>query len=264
MSEATAARAGAAEMASWRARHAAAMDAQVVRWCWPERGLGEVYLLRVGAQGVGYGVVGGAPGEARDEVSEWYTEGVNAEDEAALLRALIAASGARRMCVQSNDWGALRVMTTHAATIETGSILFRDGGGETPGLSARLAFRRLEAGALVFTHTSEPVGAWCVEERGEVVATGGVLTHYNPPFGDIHMEVAPGARGRGIGSFLVGRLRAFCREAGLRASARCRAENAASRACLARGGMEVCGVMLHARLSWTGGASGSGAAQTST
>jgi GNAT superfamily N-acetyltransferase len=54
-----------------------------------------------------------------------------------------------------------------------------------------------------FGHTSEPVGDWGVEVGGAVVGTGGFFLPYNPPYGDLYMEVAPDLRRRGYGSYLI-------------------------------------------------------------
>ena len=49
-----------------------------------------------------------------------------------------------------------------------------------------------------------------IEVEGQVAATGGILFHYNRPFGDIYMEVAEPFRRRGFGSFLVQELKRVC------------------------------------------------------
>lgn len=51
--------------------------------------------------------------------------------------------------------------------------------------------------------SDEGVGEWMIESAGEIVATGGILFHYNPPYGDIYMEVAEPHRRLGCGSYLV-------------------------------------------------------------
>jgi hypothetical protein len=42
-----------------------------------------------------------------------------------------------------------------------------------------------------------------VDLDGEVAATGGILFHFNRPYGDIYMDVAESSRRRGLGFFLV-------------------------------------------------------------
>ena len=66
----------------------------------------------------------------------------------------------------------------------------------------------------IFAHEHEPVGEWMIEVEGQVVATGGALHHYNPPYADIYMEVAEAHRRRGYGSYLVQEIRRVCYETG--------------------------------------------------
>ena len=51
-----------------------------------------------------------------------------------------------------------------------------------------------------------------VEVDGEVAASGGILFHYNRPYGDIYMETAEPYRRRGLGSFIVQELKRVCYE----------------------------------------------------
>jgi GNAT superfamily N-acetyltransferase len=85
-----------------------------------------------------------------------------------------------------------------------------------------------------------PVGDWVIDVAGVVVATGGLMFHYNPPYSDIYMEVAPAWRERGIGAFLVQELKRVSYEMGKTPAARCPAWNVASRRTLQRAGMAAC------------------------
>ena len=60
-----------------------------------------------------------------------------------------------------------------------------------------------------------------IEVDGQVAATGGILFHYNRPYGDIYMDVAEPFRRRGLGSFLVQELKRVCYENGHLPAARC-------------------------------------------
>jgi GNAT superfamily N-acetyltransferase len=88
------------------------------------------------------------------------------------------------------------------------------------------------------------VGDWAVESNGEIVATGGALYHYNPPYGDIYMEVAEPARRQGFGSYLVQELKRVTYEVGKRPSARCDVTNTASRRTLQKAGFLPCAHIL--------------------
>ena len=59
----------------------------------------------------------------------------------------------------------------------------------------------------IFEHKVEPVGEWLLVVDGGIVATGGIATHYNPPYGDLFMEVDEPHRRRGYGSYLIQELK---------------------------------------------------------
>lgn len=120
-------------------------------------------------------------------------------------------------------------------------ILFRDGAPTTLSVEGAV-FRRRRDG------DGGPDGDWVVELNGEVVAAGGVMTHYNPPHGDLYMEVAASHRRQGLGSFIVQELRRLCRASGFVPAARCDPANLASWRSLERGGMVECGRLLSAAL----------------
>ena len=90
----------------------------------------------------------------------------------------------------------------------------------------------------------EPVGEWLIEHDGAIVATGGIATHYNPPYGDLYMEVDEPYRRRGYGSYLIQELKRACYEMGRVPAARCNVSNAASRATLQKAGLLPCARML--------------------
>jgi RimJ/RimL family protein N-acetyltransferase len=77
-----------------------------------------------------------------------------------------------------------------------------------------------------------------------VAASGGILFHYNRPYGDIYMETAEAFRRRGLGSFLVQELKRVCYEGGQVPAARCSPNNIASRRTLQRAGFVPCGHIL--------------------
>jgi GNAT superfamily N-acetyltransferase len=83
-----------------------------------------------------------------------------------------------------------------------------------------------------------------VEVGGVMAAKGGILFHYNRPYGDIYMEVAETFRRRGLGSYLVQELKRVCYEQGSIPSARCNPRNIASRKTLQKAGFVPCGHIL--------------------
>ena len=90
----------------------------------------------------------------------------------------------------------------------------------------------------------DPDVDWMVEADGDAAAAGGILFHYNLPYGDLYMSVAEPLRRRGYGSYLVQELKRTCYQMGRVPSARCNAANAASRATLQKAGMLPCARVL--------------------
>jgi GNAT superfamily N-acetyltransferase len=78
---------------------------------------------------------------------------------------------------------------------------------------------------------------WRLELKGETVGTGGILFHYNRPYGDIYMDVAEPFRRRGFGSYLVQELKRAAYALDAIPGARCNTDNVASRRTLQRAGL---------------------------
>ena len=70
------------------------------------------------------------------------------------------------------------------------------------------------------------------------------MLHYNPPYGDLYMEVDEPFRGRGYCSFLIQELKRVCYEIGRVPAARCDVANVASLATLQRAGLLPCARIL--------------------
>jgi GNAT superfamily N-acetyltransferase len=83
-----------------------------------------------------------------------------------------------------------------------------------------------------------------LEGEGGIAAGGGVLFHYNRPYGDVYMHVLEPFRRRGLGAFLVQELKRACYEGGSLPAARCNPGNLASRKTLQKAGFVPCGHML--------------------
>ena len=224
------------------------MNCQIVHDSWHSRGFTNSFLLRAHDQVAGYGSVGGVH-EAKEIVKEFFILPPFRADALPLFRQLVAVSGARRVEAQSND-SLLSLMLYDCATeISSDTILFADGATtslSSPGVRFRALTETDRAG--VFPHTGEPVGEWGLESEHELVATGGLLFHYNPPYGDIYMEVASAWRRRGLGSYLVQELKRLCYDMGRVPAARCNHDNAGSRGALQRAGMFPCARVVRGRL----------------
>jgi GNAT superfamily N-acetyltransferase len=135
-----------------------------------------------------------------------------------------------------------------AGKIESDTVLFQD--AFTTNLTVpSVTFRRIAESDSMFPHKVEPEGEWMIEVGREVAATGGILFHYNVPYGDIYMEVAEPFRRRGYGSYLVQELKRTCYEMGKVPAARCNASNTASRATLQKAGLLPCARLLTGTLT---------------
>jgi GNAT superfamily N-acetyltransferase len=129
--------------------------------------------------------------------------------------------------------------------IASDAILFRDGLVTQLSLQG-VVFRKFaprDAGR-VLGRTQDEENEWVLESGGEIVAAGGVLFHYNPPYGDIYVEVVDGRRGQGYGSFLVQELKRQAYAVGKIPAARCNVANVASRRALQKAGMLPCARIL--------------------
>lgn len=237
------------------------MDCQIVHDSFHARGFTDSYLLRLDGQVIGYGSVAGEPGGPREVIKEFYVLPAHRGRAAEALRQLIAVSGARWIEAQTND--SLLSPLLFGVAIDLGSeiILFNDAlttwhapprhaQDGMPNTAPDAVFRALTVAdrERVFTHTLEPVGEWGIVSGEEVFATGGFLTHYNPPWADIFMEVAPAWRQQGCGRFLVQELKRLCYERGLKPAARCRHDNEASRRTLQSAGMLPCARIVRGRI----------------
>jgi GNAT superfamily N-acetyltransferase len=97
---------------------------------------------------------------------------------------------------------------------------------------------------VTFKRQREPDEGWVLEVDGAIAATGGILYHYNRPYGDIYMEVAEPFRRRGLGCYLVQELKKVCYELGSVPCARCNTSNIASRKTLQKAGFIPCAHIL--------------------
>jgi hypothetical protein len=207
------------------------------------RGLADPYLILVDERVGGYGGVWNKYDIGR--LMEFYTLPQLRASALPMFRELLAASAATQIEAQTNCPLMLLMLYDCATNIVAENILFQDtfvthltcpGGNFRP--------RTPKNDASMFPHRDEPIGEWVVESQGVAVATGGFLCHYNPPYGDIYMEVAEPARRQGFGSYLVQEVKRVCYEAGKRPAARCNPSNIASRRTLEKAGLLPCGRLL--------------------
>jgi GNAT superfamily N-acetyltransferase len=236
-------RVGVDEITPLRELHRREMNCQIIHDAFPRRGFSDPYLIRVEDRLAGYGLV--ANKHDPDTVDEFYVLPDYRAAALPLFRDLLEVSQATRIRAQSNDRLLLLLLYDCGANITTDTILFEDA------FTSRLtcptgSFRQVTEAdkERLFEHKQEPGGDWMIESEGVPVATGGLLFHYNPPYGDIYMEVQESHRRRGFGSYLVQELKRVAYEIGKVPAARCNVANTGSRKTLQKAGMLPCGRIL--------------------
>jgi GNAT superfamily N-acetyltransferase len=154
-----------------------------------------------------------------------------------MFRELLATSQATHIEAQTNMPLMLLMLYDCAKNITVENVLFHDA-YVTHLTCPNGIFRRA---------TPEDQASdtdWLIEVEGAVVAVGGFLCHYNPPYGDVYMSVVEAARRQGFGSYMVQEVKRVCYEAGRKPAARCNPTNAASRRTLEKAGLLPCGRLL--------------------
>ncbi|MGE3820461.1 MAG: GNAT family N-acetyltransferase [Isosphaeraceae bacterium] len=239
----------AEEVLPLRDLHRREMNCQIVLDSWLGRGWADSYLLFRNDRVVGYGLVGGVRNAPKDVIIEFHVSPDFRADALPLFRRLATVSHARSIEAQTNDLPLSLCLWDCAREIESDTILFHD--AVTTHLvlpEARVRKVRESDREAIRLRDLDPDAGWLVERDGQPLATGGVLFHYNVPYGDVHMAVAEPFRRQGIGSFLVQELKRNCYELGRIPAARCKVANVGSRATLQKAGMLPCARVLTGRL----------------
>jgi GNAT superfamily N-acetyltransferase len=227
------------EIASLRDDFRREMDSQIVHdSIHARRGWTLEYLLADDDTPIGYGSVAvSGPWHGRPTVYEFYLTPQYRSRAFALFEAFLDVSSPQAFEVQSSDALTTVMCLTFARDIGTERVVFRD--VATTALPSNGAIvRRVtpEEEIRAAIAARQGGGVWVVELNGVIVASGGVLFHYNPPYGDVYMDVAEPYRRRGIGSYLVQELKRISYEFGAIPAARCTPSNAPSRRTLQKAG----------------------------
>lgn len=208
------------------------------------RGWTDVYTFTYDNAVVGYGgICGNEDRKERNCVFEFYIIPTYRNRAALFFSELLKITKATIIVCQSNDVLLIQMLYTFAKNIYTETILFKDHFVSSLTCENVLFKKRAEAD-IIFEHKAEPDGDYVLDINGEVVATGGFLTHYNIPYGDLYMEVAEQHRKKGYGSYLIQELKRLCYTNGFVPAARCDLSNAASKATLLKAGFTICGYKL--------------------
>jgi GNAT superfamily N-acetyltransferase len=201
------------------------------------------YALLLEGEIVGHGSVAIAgPWRDAPALYEFYVRPERRMKTFELFASLLDMCGARMIETQSNAPMLTSMLHTFGRNIRAEAILFRDAFRTSlapDGANFRAA--AAEDAEHLRRQGLEESAPWLVTWNGEVAGAGGVLYHYNPPYGDIYMEVAEPFRRKGLGAYLVQELKAVCRKGEKIPAARCNVGNPASRKTLQRAGFVPCG-----------------------
>jgi GNAT superfamily N-acetyltransferase len=185
------------EIAPLRQQYREEMNCQIIFDSVHSRpGWTQEFALEVSGDLIGYGSMAvGGPWREKHALYEFFVQ--------------------REYRMQTNIPTLLIMLHVFARNIRSESILFEDQ-FQTSLAPERVAFRAAEPGdvELLKGHELDDSAEWVATVDGEIAGAGGVLYHYNRPYGDIYMKVAEPFRRRGIGAYLVQELKAACRKGG--------------------------------------------------
>jgi GNAT superfamily N-acetyltransferase len=201
------------------------------------------YLLSIGGSAAGYGAVAHAgPWKDKPTIFEFFVLPTQRHRTFGLFSAFVAACGTRAVETQTNAPLLSVLIQTFCPSVVAEAILYDDRITTSimiPGARVRPVVPS-DAGEIA-ARGLDGQAKWLIELEGEISGTGGILYHYNRPYGDLFMGIAEPFRRRGLGAFLVQELKRICYEGGGVPAARCNVDNAASRSTLQNAGFAPCG-----------------------
>lgn len=223
-----------------RIRYRQEMNGQIVHDSIHRRdGWTVTYMLNIDGATAGFGSIAMAgPWKDKPSIFEFYVLPEHRAHGFKLFEALLTASNARFMEIQSNDLLLAVMLHTYARDIWSEKIVFRD--AIMTALPAHGAtVQQLASDQEICNAISQRQGGgdYQLVLDGATVATGGLLFHYNVPYADIYMETVDPFRCRGFGSYLVQELKRCAYALGSIPCARCSPTNIASRATLQKAGL---------------------------
>jgi GNAT superfamily N-acetyltransferase len=222
-----------AEIQSLRALFLQEANVQWVHNSFHERGWSEAYLVTLDEVAIGYGAR--SKRDPRPLFEMYVLPGQRRLANRAFAE-LITVSGADCIEAQTNVPLLMQMLLENSREVAAQNVLFEDDiatDHPNPGV-------QLVPGA--------EAGEYALERDGEVVATGGFLRHYNPPFADLWMEVKEVHRRQGLGSYILQEVKRECYLAGRVPAARCNLANRASKATLLKAGMRVAGHIVTGKI----------------
>jgi GNAT superfamily N-acetyltransferase len=254
----------AEEISAMREAYRAEAGCQIIYDSFLPRGHADAYAVSIDDRAVGYGAL--ANRYYPRQVIEFYVVPEARIDALEMFRRLLAVTRATHVRAQTNIPFMTRMLFDTTKNIAAEKVLFTDNSAHAATIaamaeSARRAsaqphlpqipapegsvFRHItEAEAEQFSKVQEVLTNWVLQINGEIVATAGYLTHYNPPYADIFMAVADTARRRGYGGYIVQEISCVARNEGKIPAARCDTTAEGSRRALERGGLVACGHLV--------------------
>lgn len=208
------------------------------------------YALSLDDAPVGYGSVAVAgPWQSTPSLYEFFVDPAHRLRTFDLFAALCVHANISRIETQTNDPFLSVMLHTFAHNVCAEAILFED----------HVQTTHAPAGAVVRARASEHMeqlqaldldenAGWVVTLDGKLAGAGGVLYHYNRPYGDVYMKIAEPFRGKGLGAFLTQELKRACRASGMVPAARCNVGNLPSRKTLQKAGFVPCGTLISGEL----------------
>lgn len=236
------------DIAASRDLYRAEMNCQITHDSMCRRqGWALAYQLYLDGAEAGHALVAiGGPWEEQPTIIEYFVKEDMRTGAFDLFDELLTVSSAQAIEIQTNAVLLTVMLHTYCENIITEKIVFQDGRSTTLP-SHGSALRRVTSleDSLQAVEKRGGGSEWNLEYEGAVVASGGIMFHYNRPYGDIYMEVAEPFRRRGFGAYLVQELKRVCREElGSIPCARCNPDNVESRKTLQKAGFVPCANIL--------------------
>jgi len=241
---------GVAEIDALREAYRAEAGCQIVYDSFLPRGIADARSIVVDGDAVGYAAI--ATRYYPRHIIEFYVVPEARAEVLALFDEVAKATRATHVRAQTNIPFMTQLLFDTSKNIAAEKVLFG-----APAVAPAVipapegsVFRHItEKEAEEFSRTQQVLTDWVLEAGGEIVATAGYLTHYNPPYGDVFMAVADQARRRGYGGYIVQEICRVTREAGKIPAARCDLTAVGSRRALERGGLVVCGHLVYGEIA---------------
>src|SRR5579859_1587878 len=178
------------QIVRWRDLYRAEMNCQIIHDSIHSRpGWTVEYILRAGDKPAGYGSIAVAgPWKKNRSIYEFFVLPQFRSQLFDLFAELVRACGVSRIETQSNDVLLTSMLHAFAPSTKSESILYYD--------KLTTTFAPADATFRVATVADQPdvpveqlPSHGVVEYKGRVAGKGGILFHYNQPYGDIYMEV---------------------------------------------------------------------------